>query len=125
MIDNFKYLPISDVIKLLPHEEINISEVNEIVNKLMEKPIIKPIGYYKGVVMDGHHRLAALKILFNKKHKWKNKMIPMFTSNKFKVQGSSIKELLERAKNGKLMSYKTTYTTPRSPDRLMKIIDIK
>ena len=50
MIDNFKYLPISDVIKLLPHEEINISEVNEIVNKLMEKPMIKPIAYYKGVV---------------------------------------------------------------------------
>ena len=40
MIDNFKYLPISDVIKLLPHEEINISEVNEIVNKLMESGII-------------------------------------------------------------------------------------
>ena len=29
----------------------------------MEKPMIKPIAYYKGVVMDGHHRLVALHLI--------------------------------------------------------------
>ncbi len=118
---SIEYIPIKDAVKYLPHEKTNKREVDSIVRRLRKKPLIRPISVWEDIVLDGHHRWNAVKFLYENVRGWKTKQIPICFLSGFSSSGATLQEIINAANSGNLLGYKTTHTTPRSPDVKFKI----
>jgi ParB-like chromosome segregation protein Spo0J len=105
-----------EINKLKPHEAVNSQHLRKLVSEIKKEGKLKnPVVVDKKslVVLDGHHRLEALKILGCRKIpvflvNYKSKEIRVYLRRKELLMKLIKEAVISRGKNGKLFPYKTT-----------------
>ena len=119
------YIRLKDLVNtVLPHEDVDMGDVNSIIKRFKKNPEMRPITIYKNIVMDGHHRFAALVHLQDDR-RFKEAVVPVCQLEEVNIEGATWEEVVNASESGELLGIKQTYTTPRSPVDKLAMMRVK
>jgi hypothetical protein len=123
---HLKYMYIEQFVRCLPHEKTNFEEVLDVLKKIETTQAMRPVTLFRNMILDGHHRFGAIKLLYEKNpFSWRSKLVPVWKLNNFEVFHSSHQRIYKAALTGNLLPQKSTLTFPRSHDKKLKLKSYK